>query len=239
MTMMTMDQANAYAAGRNFDNMAHLKGTTYQDVSTVVILPSRGMMHQRAAQAIFNVQGPMNAKRAVLTCEGHEVGHAYNAMIDTILAHPDLGKWRYVLTIEDDNLPPPDAHIRLIESIEAGPFDAVGALYFTKGEGGMPMCYGDPSQLAPMCFRPRDVRAAVERGHIVECNGIAMGCTLYRMDLFRDIKGPWFVTTQDSVHGHMTQDLYFCQRARAAGKRFAVDCRVKVGHLDINTGIVW
>jgi len=161
MTMMTMDQANAYAAGRNFENLAHLKGTTYKDVSTVVILPSRGMMHQRAAQAIFNVQGPMNAKRAVLTCEGHEVGHAYNAMIDTILAHPDLGKWRYVLTIEDDNLPPPDAHLRLIESIETGPFDAVGALYFTKGEGGMPMCYGDPSQLAP---RPRCCRAWAHRG---------------------------------------------------------------------------
>jgi len=188
----------------------------------------------------------MNAKRAIMYCEGDEVGHAYNRMIEFLLAHPELSKWRYVLTIEDDNIPPADAHVRLIESIEAGPFDAVGGLYFTKGEGGMPMCYGDPAEYARtgvLDFRPRDVRAAVQHGHIVECNGIAMGCTLYRMDLFRELPGPWFVTVADVIPNAgaacMTQDLYFCERARRKGKRFAVDCRVKVGHLDINTGIVW
>lgn len=244
--MMTMQEVAGYAAGRNFENLEHLKGTTYRDVSTVVVIPSRGTMSPRAAHAIFNVMGPMNAKRAVLVCEGDEVGRAYDRMIQTILAHPDLSGFKYLLTLEDDNLPPPDAHIRLIESIEAGPFDAVGGLYFTKGEGGMPMCYGDPSEYARtgvLDFRPRDVRSAVAGGHIVECNGLAMGCTLYRMQLFRDLAAPWFVTVSDVIPGKgaasMTQDLYFCERARKMGKRFAVDCRVRVGHLDVNTGIVW
>jgi hypothetical protein len=36
-----------------------------------------------------------------------------------------------------------------------------------------------------------------------------------------------------------TQDLYFCKRAVAAGKRFAVDMRVCVGHLDTQTGVLY
>lgn len=244
--MIGMDQVKEQAEGRGFEVIEHLRGTTYRDVSTIVLVPTRGMIHQRCANAIHHVISPMNAKRSIMYCEGDEVGHAYNRMIEFVLAHPEVSKWRYVLTIEDDNIPPADAHVRLIESIEAGPFDAVGGLYFTKGEGGMPMCYGDPTEYARtgvLDFRPRDVRAAVQHGHIVECNGIAMGCTLYRMDLFRELPPPWFVTVADVIPNQgaacMTQDLYFCEAARRKGKRFAVDCRVKVGHLDINTGIVW
>ena len=40
-----------------------------------------------------------------------------------------------MLTLEDDNLPPPDGLLRLYESIEAGPYDAVGGLYWTRATG--------------------------------------------------------------------------------------------------------
>ncbi len=244
--MMTMEQVKAHSVGLGFDHIEHLRGSTYRDVSTVVLIPTRGMINVRCAQAIHSMIAPMNAPKGLIYCEGDEVGHAYNRMIRTVLDHPVMGGWKYVLTIEDDNLPPMDAHVRLIESIEAGPFDAVGGLYFTKGPGGQPMCYGDPDEYARtgvLDFRPRDVREAVKRGAVVECNGIAMGCTLYRMSLFREIEGPWFVTVSDVVPGQgpaaMTQDLYFCERARRKGKRFATDCRVKVGHMDVTTGVVW
>jgi hypothetical protein len=63
------------------------------------------------------------------------------------------------------------------------------------------------------------------------------------MDLFRDIPPPWYVTVADVVPGKgiqgFTQDLYFSERAVRSGKRFAVDMRVRVGHLDINTGVVY
>jgi hypothetical protein len=78
----------------------------------------------------------------------------------------------------------------------------------------------------------------------MEVNGIAMGCALWRMELFRELAAPWFVTVNDVFPEKggaqcFTQDLYFCERARRAGKRFAVDFRVKVGHLDTETGVVY
>lgn len=243
--MVAVDLVAAGMEGRGFERIDLLRGETYRDHSTVVIIPTRGTIHHKVVQAWQNLIAPMNQKRAILFAAGHEVGQAYDAMVRAILADPNLSKWRYVLTLEDDNLPPADAHIRLLETIEAGGFDAVSGLYWTKGEIQQPMCYGDPEsyrQTGVMDFRPRDVRSAVQRGTTIECNGIAMGCALWRMDLFRQVPAPWFQTVSDVVNGGvacMTQDLNFCEKAKRGGKKFAVDARVRVGHLNLGDGIVY
>lgn len=244
--LININAAMSGLDGLGFERIQAISGSTYQDSSTVIVIPTRGMIHHRVVSAWQGLIAPMNQKRAVLFAAGFEVGHAYNTLIENILAHPELKKWKYIMTMEDDNLPPQDAHIRLLESIEWGKFDAVSGIYFTKGEIGMPMAYGDPDEYRKsgvLDFRPRDIRAAIQHGNIMEVNGIAMGCAIWRMDLFREVPKPWFVTVADVIpeKGPMgfTQDLYFCQRAKQAGKRFAVDLRVKVGHLDIESGMVF
>jgi hypothetical protein len=251
-----MDQLKS--PGLGFDRVEHLPGSTYKDSSTVIVIPTRskyktedgaeitGLIPHRVVSAWQNLIPPMNQKRAVLFASGHEVGEAYNAMIRMILAHPELSKWRYIMTMEDDNIPPPDAHIRLLESINWGNYDAVSGLYWTKGEVNMPMAYGswdDFKRTGQPDFRPLDVRTALAAGNVIPCCGIAMGCALWKMQLFRDLPPPWYVTLNDLVPGKgivgMTQDLSFCNHMIAAGKRVAVDARVKVGHIDVATGIVY
>ena len=244
--------------GLGFERVEHLPGTTYKDNSTVIIIPTRGeyqtaegvkvegLIPKQVVSAWQALISPMNQKRAILFTSGHEVGRAYDALITMILAHPELKNWKYILTLEDDNIPPPDAHIRLLESIEWGNYDAVSGLYFTKGDVNMPMAYGDPAEYARtgvMDFRPRDVREALAAGQIMPVNGIAMGTALWKMSLFREIPAPWYVTLNDLVPGKgvvgMTQDLSFCQRAIQAGKRFSVDLRVRVGHLDVTSNTIF
>jgi hypothetical protein len=233
------------APGLGFQRIDTLPGSTYVDNSTVIIAPTRGMIHHRTVQAWQGLMGPMNQKRHFWMAVGHEVGKAYNEVITQILGHPDLSKWKYILTLEDDNLPPPDAHIRLLESIEWGKYDAISGIYFTKGEYAMPMAYGDPAEYkrtGVLDFRPRDIRQALVGGNVMPVNGIAMGCALWRVELFKQMPPPWFVTLADvTPEGPkaFTQDLFFCEKAVRAGKTFAVDMRVKVGHLDINTGVVY
>ena len=243
-----VDMAGAVRAmeGLGFERIHAIQGSTYKDSSTIIIIPTRGTIDYRIVSAWQGLMSPMNQKRSIMFAAGHEVGHAYNQLIENILGHPELSKWKYILTLEDDNLPPGDAHIRLLESIEWGKFDAVSGIYFTKGEIGMPMAYGDPEELrrtGVLDFKPRDIRQALAHGNIMEVNGIAMGCALWRLDLFRELPKPWFVTVADVIpdKGAMafTQDLFFCERAKKAGKRFAVDLRVKVGHLDIESGVVY
>lgn len=235
------------AGGLGFERVDIIPGSTYRDNSTVVVVPLRDrMVDFRVIQSWEGLIGPMNGKKAKIYAYGDEVGIAYNNMISNILANPELSKWKYVLTLESDNLPPPDAHIRLLESIEIGKYDAVSGLYFTKGPVNMPMAYGDPAEFnktGVLDFRPRSVADAIKAGQLMEVNGIAMGCSLYRMELFRQIPHPWFVSVSDMVEGKgamgFTQDLFFCEKARRIGKRFAVDMRVKVGHLDFTSGIVY
>lgn len=244
--MLPVDSV-AREIGLGFDRVDVLPGSTYQDNSTVIVIPTRGMIHHRVVSAWQSLMAPMNQKRALLFAAGHEVGRAYDAMIQNVLANPELAKWKYVMTLEDDNIPPPDAHIRLLESIEMGPkFDAVSGIYWTKGEYNMPMAYGDPAEYARtgvLEFRPRDVRAAIANGHLMEVNGIAMGAALWRMSLFREFPPPWFVTVSDVIPDKgcvaMTQDLFFAERMRRAGKRLAVDFRCRVGHMDVSSGIVY
>lgn len=221
-----------------FERVEHVPKSSYRDTSMVIIVPCRSPhLHMKVVQAIQSLQWPMNGKRAMFFVTGAEVGQAYDDQVAAILLHPELGSWKYVLTLEDDNIPPPEAPILLTEAIEAGPFDAVGGLYFTKGDLGMPQCYGDPAEFertGELDFRPRDVVKAIKQGAIVPCNGIAMGCSLYRMSVFREIPRPWFKTNPSN-----TQDLFFCSKAARAGKRFACDCRVRVGHLDVTSGVIY
>lgn len=240
-------EAATQELGKNFDDVRLLHSSSYKDCSTVIICPTRGKIHWKVISSWQGMITPMNQKRIFMFCTGGEVGQAYNQMIMNILNDPILSKFKYVMTVEDDNLQPPDAHIRLLESIEHGPgYDAVSGLYFTKGPIGMPMAYGDPDEFirtGQLDFKPRNIVEAVDRGMLVPVNGIAMGCSLYRMELFKYIPPPWFVSVSDVYPGvgglSYTQDLNFCEKAKRCGKRFAVDCRVRVGHMDVETEIVY
>lgn len=232
---------------KGFERVEHVPKSSFRDCSMSVIVPSRTpYLHSKFVQAINSLVYPMNGKRAMFYVTGAEVGKAYDEQVAAILAHPDLGKWQYILTLEDDTLPPPDAPIRLCEAIEMGPYDGVGGLYFTKGEFAMPMIYGDAEAYArtgALDFRPHDPVPYLSGGSgVVECNGIAMGCTLYRVSSLKNIPAPRFQTLNDiTPQGPQayTQDLFYCQKAKRAGQRFAVDCRVRCGHADWSTGIVY
>jgi hypothetical protein len=164
---------------------------------------------------------------------GDEVGEAYSRAVESVMAHPDLSQWEYLLTIEHDNSIPPDGLIKLIERMEQHPeYAAIGGLYFTKGPGGCAQIWGDVKD--PLInYRPQLPDA---NGGLVECYGVAQGFTLFRLALFKDtrLRKPWFKTLngKDGL-GMSTQDLYLWNDLRQYGYRCAVDCSVKVGHYDL------
>jgi len=129
------------------------KSRSYADCSTIMVVPAIKPIPPKVVQSWLGLMAPMNQKFTRLCLENMEVGDAYNAAVEFILGNPELSTWQYMLTVETDNIVPPDALLKLIEDIESGPYDAVGALYWTKGEGGQPMCYGNP-KVMPRNFVP-------------------------------------------------------------------------------------
>ncbi len=213
------------------------RGKTYKDLSTICIVPTRGMISAKVTQSWMGMMMPMNQKFTRLFMIGMEVGEAYTNAINFILSNPDLSKWKYILTLEEDNMPPQDGLLKLYENIED--YAAIGGLYWTKGEGGQPMIYGDPND-SEFNFRPQMPTAEIQ-----PCNGLGMGFTLFKMDIFKDsrLEMPWFKTLQewDSSKGARgyTQDLYFFEKIHKLGYKVACDTRVKVGHYDVDQDVVW
>mgnify|MGYP001580645669 CR=1 FL=1 len=215
------------------------RGKLYRNAATVCLIPTRGMIHARVIQSWFALMAPMNHPFLRLFLTGMEVGAAYTQGVDFVLAHPDLSTWPYLLTLEEDNMPPPDGLLKLIEAIDGGvdgtKYDAVGGLYWTKGEGGQAMIYGDPLDL-PLNFRPQPPKLET----IQPANGLGMGFTLFRLSMFKDkqLDRPWFQPAQ-GLGGPDTQDLHFFERVGRLGYKFACDTRCRVGHFDASTDTVW
>ena len=206
------------------------KSKSHMDLSTIIICPTRGMIPARVVQSWQGLIKPMNQKViGPIFAVGMEVGAAYQSTIENILANPGLADYKFLLTIEEDNCPPPDGLIKLYEGMEE--FDVVGGLYFTKGPGGQPMIYGDPLA-APLNFIPQ----LPMPDKIQRCNGLGMGFTLFKMDLFKRMPKPWFKTCQDFEPGKgvslYTQDLFFFEAAAKAGFKVASHNGCRVGHYD-------
>lgn len=207
-----------------------MKGASWKKQRIIVVVPADEVIPAKVALAHWNLAFPPNNGVVRILAQGMEVGHAYSAAIENVLSHPELSKWEYILTIEHDNMPPPDGVLRLVERMERFPhLDVIGGLYFTKGPGGVAQIWGDPKD-PDLNFRPQ---LPDETGDVVECCGTGMGFTLFRMKMFRDerLRRPWFKTQTEGGLG--TQDLYFAGDARKFGYRFAVDCGVRVGHYDL------
>lgn len=203
---------------------------SYKDLSCIMVVPCFGQVPTKAVASWMNLYSPPNAKFTRLWAMGMEVGKAFTATIESILAHPDLSNWKYIITLEHDNIPPADGIVKLLLRMEENPdLTCIGGLYFTQGPAGVAQIWGDVNDPV-INFRPQKPDP---NGGLVECYGTGMGFNVWRLSMFKDerLRRPWFVTQTEN--GIATQDLYFWRDARQYGYRCAVDCSVKVGHYDL------
>lgn len=209
-----------------------MKGNSWKQQRIVVIIPAAERISAKCALAMWNLAFPPNNGVVRILALGMEVGDAYSTAIEQVLAHPELSKWEYILTMEHDNAPPTDGVARLVQRLEENQnLSCVGGLYFTKGEGGVAQIWGDPND--PITnFRPQ----VPVPGTLQECCGTGMGFNLFRLSMFKDLKipRPWFRTKRGlNGEGAGTQDLVFWAEARKYGYRCAIDNCCLVGHHDL------
>jgi hypothetical protein len=204
---------------------------TYRNLATVWLTVTRGTMQTKIAFNWFNIAAGFNQPLARVCVEGCEVAAGYNYGITQILSNPQMQRFPYLLTVEEDNTAPPNALHLLYQSIQE--VDAISGLYWLKGAGGCPQIWGNPNEDG---FSPQTPMVdAVQR-----CGGIGMGFALWKLEMFKHSGfefGNWFKTVNDQGM-NMTQDLYFWANARKLGFKCAVDTRVKCGHVD-EEGTIW
>ena len=229
------------SVGRNNANLEESiervdKSKMYEDLSTIIICPTRGMFPTRVVQSWMKLMKPMNQMTAgPIFAESMKVDVAYESLIEYILSNEHLSKYKYILTIEEDNLPPSDGLMRLYKDMDK--YDVVGGLYWGKGEDGFPMIFGDIN--TPGDFKPQKPIA----NSLQEANALGMGFNLFKLDMFRKIPQPWFKTIQEKsdegIDTGNTQDIFFYKKAKEFGYKFACNTSILVGHLDAKADIVY
>jgi len=220
----------------------------YKNQATVIVIPTLKMIPVPVVAAWFSLLHPsMQRMSGPNFFDGFEVAEAYNRAIDVILEQKPLASFQFVLTMEHDNIPPRDGLLRLLESIDGGVdgnvYDCVGGLYWNRPQTAAevsPLIFGNPEET------PRTFFVQVPKEDAIQpCNGMGMGFTLFRLKMFREgkIAKPYFESIQELTEdGNLitqSQDIAFFSKACDAGYKMAVDTRVRVGHMDPESGKVW
>ena len=112
-----------------------MKTGSWKKQRVIMVIPAAEKIPTKVYLSHRALIFPPNQSAHVMGAIGMEVGEAFSNAIQSVLEHPDLSQWEYILTIEHDNIPESgDALLKLIETMEAHPeYACVGGAYFTKG----------------------------------------------------------------------------------------------------------
>lgn len=139
---------------------------------------------------------------------------ARNELVTTAYAH----KVDYIWFVDSDSIVPEG----IIEELVKMDCEIASALYFTRN-----------APFKPVIRELRDGKLEVienyERDKIIEVEGVGMGCCLIKKEVFEKIDEPFFLE-EWNLPNPISEDLYFCRKARQAGFKIRVNTGLVIGH---------
>lgn len=184
------------------------------------------------AFAFKSMNPPINYNTVFSVVRQKAVADARNLIVEEAIRQ----NAKYLFFMGDDTTPPPNTLKQLIFRMEQDPtIGIVGGVYCSKS---------DPP--APLVFRGDGAGSYWDWkiGEFFECTGLGMDCTLIRIDLFKELQRPWFVTEDsdrfaDGINNasQCTEDLYFCNRVLTETSfKVWCDASIQAFHEDVYTG---
>jgi hypothetical protein len=207
----------------------------YQGRGLIIGLPVRGLpVSFEWAMCFANANYPMNLNREIVVRKGSETGDARNIIVKRALQV----KSKYLWFLDDDVAPPFFAIRKLIYDLEQAKDPAImiaAGIYASKTNPAEPTIY-DGNNNGPYW--------SWKKNQIIDIPDlrVATGCMVIKTELFTLIDEPWFKTVQtdgdgDVLGSRQTDDLYFCDKVRAAGYRMIADGSVLCVHWDLSKAL--
>lgn len=190
------------------------------NVKVLIAVPTEKKA-ENGLPCLENLVIPSGVQAKYYNIYGRSTAEAYNDAAMTLLKD----KADFMLTVEDDTFPPPDALVRLLAQLEGTKKTVIGAWYPKRSE---------VREGAPIVLKDGKRQALEADGKIHEVYTIPMGCTLFPAQVFLETTFPWFVSTDC-----LTQDSFFSQKAREAGWALICDTSIRCQHIDRGTKEVY
>ena len=126
----------------------------------------------------------------------------------------------YILFIDDDVLVPFDCYKKLLSHKK----DIIAGVTHIRGYPFEPMIFNFSNK---QCFYYRDYKDNIVDG-LVECDAVGFSCCLIKVDILKQIRPPFFITSP--AH---TEDVYFCKKAKdqIPDIKIYVDPTVETAHI--------
>lgn len=182
---------------------------------------------------------PMNVKHVMYPV----IGRPREQAREDIIEKARELKARFVLMLDDDVVPPADGPMLLVRELEQHlEFDVIAGIVTSKHRNGEPMVFkgtdGGPYWRWKL-------------GEVFEVDEIATAFMLIRTSLFDTLPKPWFrdlntveeqkeagvlgepKNVNDIVHkAEMSDDIFFCKKAKRAGHRILAHGAIICAHYD-------
>lgn len=181
---------------------------------------TRGFVSSQWALALRNLALPTGS--VIRMIDGLPFDHARNSIVmEMMKTHSD-----WLLFLDDDVIPPPDAFGRLTSHRR----EIVSAL-----------CYRRQGKITPAMFREASpIHYPVESyspGELLEVDLVGAGCLAVHRNVFERLDPPWFEWLIDREDLPLTErvgeDLAFARKARRAGFGIFVDTSVACLHVGL------
>lgn len=178
-------------------------------------IPHTGLVTMEWAIAFRNLILPCP------TMYGVERGRPIDVSRNEIVANALKSPVTHIFFLDSDVIPPPNALVRLLSH----DLPIVSGLYWSKYGFPFVMREGKDGLFEPM--------KRVEFGKLIEVDAIPMGCALIKREVFERMGWPWFKMEVGKEPLGVSEDYWFCKRARELGYKIYVDTGVLCGHVTL------
>lgn len=194
----------------------------------LVGVPTTGSIRMEWAAAKYGMVVPANYSKVDMTQYltsaiplRYTIADAQNMIVN----HAVTQGYEWLLLIEDDTMPPPDAYLRFNKYMRENKYPLVSGMYFTKSTFAEPMMYRG---------RGNSYYAKWKLGDLVFCDGVPTGMLLLNVKFLEQIYNDseeyittgqklrrvfdtpvrsWFNEERGAQEAYVgTSDLDFCQR---------------------------
>lgn len=193
----------------------------------LVVSPHR-LPTDKMVMNIWGLQTPAAYDCQLWEPTGYTVSEARTSSIKKAIAEG----YHFVQWIDDDMIFPRNALVQLINHQA----DIVGGFYYRKYTP-LESC-GMHEYLIKGEMVPRPIQNFNIGDIIHNTLVLPSGCTLLNLDIFNNPKmdEPWYRTVTITGAPAITEDTYFCQKAKMAGYDVITDLGVQCVHVDLSNG---
>jgi hypothetical protein len=187
----------------------------------LIAIPTNKLIEAETFKSIYDLEIPDGYETVFQYFYGYQVEQVRNLIADWVIKGP----YDYLFAVDSDIAFPKDTLKKLVSHDK----DIVTGVYIQRIPGRHTIEVMRKNEHGGVTHIPWD---SIKGQGLVPIDGCGFGCVLVKKSVFEAIEYPHFVYKSAIDHAHtISEDVYFCMKAREKGKELWCDTSVVCDHI--------